>query len=312
MTQESIDQERETLSSEENPDTRKEKSHSRLQDDWQYLQFKELKSIHVPSKYLLIDEALDEIGDKRFPSQWGFGPRFRELPFFGKTGVYKRFHLRKVKGIWKTEEIEFEIKEKQRKNFHLLKIRFILVKIPFIKAVEENKLVLRFFHPTLGVLNPLREGVLTAQRNLILSTGRGIPPRGRRGDKPLVVIVERESFFNWLEKVHFNEKDEEEANIRRQTGIPSSVSEATANFLRGKEMKFTKDWLLELLREAGGDKKPFADNAFQKQVWKDSAGVVTSAQKIKGPPSQVQKETMNNIREEALQIAVKAYEKVQP
>lgn len=168
------------------------------EEDRQQLRYPHLMRDGIPDEYMHIDEAIDEIGQRKFPGYWGFQPNFHNLPFDGR---FRRVDFRKNgNGHWKRMTFAVKYMDAKEPGLSHLQKHFVMSAYQLLRGIESGKLHLHTTSTTHGIMPAVNVGVASKQRRTVIYTGRVRSPESPRGSLPFIAVLQRAQFFEWVDR----------------------------------------------------------------------------------------------------------------
>jgi hypothetical protein len=258
------------------------------------LRIARLRAFDVPQRYFKIDEALDELGERLRPHDWGRTAKFISLPFsFDEFSTYHRHWFEELDGRWHLTSEMMDLTQEERREHFASMIMFGVIRRRFIEGAEESRFKVALLDPIRGLLDFPQATSVTTQALAIFQTGLAYPPDARDGSKPLVVVVDRPSFESWLAREAAEE--EPQGSQRISVAAKERAIVAVIGLAREQEVQIGKEWLWEVFQKAAGSL--VSRNQFD-EAWK----IIPADSKAKNRPLQTMLERRESLTDNAAEI----------
>ena len=167
-----------------------------------HLRFTTLARKAVPTGYIHIDKAMDEIGLAMFPNEWGLGSAFSALPFrYDKVSKKFRRHTWLSRGPSKvaiTTDV-LNVEPSERKTYRRWARQYSIDKRILRSALENGKLQGSILRSN-GEIELAKKGIWATQVLPIFTFGKMIEVVCRQ-HFPARVLIGKKRFDAWIKTV---------------------------------------------------------------------------------------------------------------
>ncbi len=220
------------------------------------LSFRNTSKKAVPGGYRGLASAINELGLREHPAEWGMLPGWHSMPyrFVKKSGKYCRFEYSIKNGRRSKRLIERseEVSNRERKACSQL---YVAVRKKLVKGLESKKTLKAFeMEPGSGKLVQLtHEGIWAAQLNPIFYAGVVIRNIGGN-DQLRSVLIEEHSFSKWLKELRRDDLKDAPRAIWRVVGEVLSQYTSAGNYkvIKRDVIKMAEEIALSHERNLGG------------------------------------------------------------
>ena len=252
------------------------KPHDRPADNRIVLRFETLKRKVRTPEFMHLDEALDRLGVRKFPDEWGMTPVWEQAPFLYES-ISKRLYKYALK---KTEERYRLSKDKFKSDLNRNQLKQCSRIYSSVRKVLSNALssslvkAAKLFHDgTIQDIEKAQRGIWSTQMRSIFYSGYA-----REQSRKFRVLINRASFACWLEKLPdetsitspsapLNE-GERSAQKTPSPALLEHIAKALADRADERGYVLLRDPLSKLVREALADKGyNLSDRQFKFALW---------------------------------------------
>lgn len=250
-------------------------------------------ALRPPAGFIFVDEALDAIGEARYPETWGRLPHFGLMPLTHYIAHFTWWDLVQDSDGWQLQPTRIEGYDSASLSNYTR--WFSVVVRRFVEAAEADAFRLRYLHSVEGLLpGHLRHGVVSAQVKMITNVGRARTPGSTLLDQPALIVVEEASFLRWLSSTNLFADDDDDLGKRLPgVGTLQWGAQAVVQWAIEQGYPVTKEWLWDVV---SADHPNMPRNLFDKRIWRE----LQSVSRQKGPPNKDRLEARDAARDTAV------------